>query len=199
MTRTGAARIPASWTFGDLGYRTLGALFLALVAAILGAMPGWKLCFAVWVVLSWLVLGCVIAGAAGLAILAALARNWAAVRGEGRQILCVAVLMLAMLPLGLLSIGVEFASARASLLARAGASARAGGAAIAMTPTSDEDWPIPTSGFVYDRDGVLATPSALRSAASRDDPVVTALTGECVSVRHFFGPYYRWSGRCDGA
>ena len=198
MTRASAAPASTAWTFGDLGYRTMGALFLTLVAAILGAIPGWKLCFAAWVVLSWLVLGCVVVGAAGLAVVATVRRNWAAVRAEGRQVLCVAVLMLAMLPLGLLSIGVEFASARASLLTRADAAVNAGGPAIAMTPTFDEDWPIPTSGFVYDRDGVLAMPPARRPAAWNDDPVVAALSGECVSVRHFFGPYYRWSGRCDG-
>ena len=179
-----------------IGYRTLGALFLALVAAILGAMPGWKLCFAAWLVLSWLLLGCVIAGAAAMAVGAVVRGEWAAMRGEGRQILCVVLLMLAMLPMGLLSIGVEFASAHASLVARADASARAGGLAIAMTPTSDEDWPVPTSGFVYDRDGVLATPPAHRPAAWRGNPVVASLTGECVGVRHFFGPYWRWSGTC---
>ena len=193
---TTSAPSPASP--GGIGYRTLGASFLALVAAILGAMPGWKLCFAAWLVLSWLVLGCVIAGAVALAIAAAVSGEWAAVRAEGRQILCVAVLMLAMRPMGLLSIGVEFASARASLVARADASARAGGPAIAMTPTSDEDWPIPTSGFVYDRDGVMRTPPARRPDAWRSDPVVAALADDCVRMRHFFGPYWRWSGNCDG-
>ena len=189
MAATSSAPLP-------IGYRTLGALFLALVAAILGAMPGWKLCFAAWLVLSWLILGCVIAGAATLAIAAAVRRDWADLRAEGRQVLCIALLMLAMPPLGLLSIGVEFASAHASLVARADASARAGGPAIAMTPASDEDWPVPTSGFVYDRDGVLATPPTRRPDAWRNDPVLASLTGECVGTRHFFGPYWRWSGRC---
>ena len=187
------APLPSPSHRGGIGYRTLGALFLALVAALLGAMPGWKLCFAAWLVLSWLVLGCVIAGAAVLAVAAAVNRNWAAVRVEGRQALCVVVLMLAMPPMGLLSIGVEFASARASLVERADASARAGGPAIAMTPIFSEDWPLPTSGFVYDRDGVLATPAARRPVAWSAHPVVVALTGECVEVRHFFGPYSRWS------
>ena len=195
MATTTSAPSPASP--GGIGYRTLGAAFLALVAAILGAMPGWKLCFATWLALSWLTLGCVIAGAVALAIAAAVNGRWAAVRAEGRQILCVAVLMLAMVPMGLLSIGVEFASAHASLVARADASARAGGPAIAMTPTSDADWPIPTSGFVYDRDGVLRTPPARRSAVWPGDPVVAALSGECVRLRHFFGPYWRWSGDCE--
>jgi hypothetical protein len=157
MAMTTSKLAPASP--GGIGYRTLAALFLALVAAILGAIPGWKLCFAAWLVLSWL--------------------------------------MLAMLPMGLLSMAVEFASAQASLVARADASARAGGPAIAMTPTSDEDWPLPTRGFVYDRDGVLRTPPARRPAAWRADPVVAALTGECVELRHVVGPYYRWSGGCD--
>lgn len=183
---------------GGIGYRTLAALFLALVAAILGAMPGWKLCFAAWLVLSWLMLGGVIAGAVVLAIAAVAGRDWAALRAEGRQIVCVAGLMLTMLPMGLLSMAVEFASAHASLVARADASARAGGPAIAMTPTSDEDWPLPTRGFVYDRDGVLRTPPARRPAAWRADPVVAALTAECVELRHVVGPYYRWSGGCDG-
>ena len=180
-----------------MGSRTRGALFLTLVAAILGAMPGWKTWFAAWVVLSWLALACVILGAAAMAISAALHKDWPALRVEGRQVLNVAVLMLLMLPLGLLSLGVEFASAHASLLARADASARAGGPAIAMTPTADADWPL-NSGFVYDRDGVLSTPPARRPAAWSANPVVIALGGECVDVRHLVGPYYRWNGGCDG-
>jgi hypothetical protein len=192
------APLPSPARGGGIGYRTLGALFLALVAALLGAMPGWKLCFAAWLVVSWLVLGCVIAAAAVLAIAAAVNRDWVAVRVEGRQVLCVVVLMLAMPPMGLLSIGVEFASARAGLVERADASARAGGPAIAMTPTASEDWPMPTSGFVYDRDGVLATPPARRPVAWSRNPVFAGLSGECVNVRHFFGPYYRWSDNCRG-
>ena len=180
-----------------MGLRTVGALFLALVAAILGAMPGWTPCFAAWLVLSWLVLGGVVAAAVAMGTAAALRGHWVAVRVEGRQICNVAVLMLLMLPMGLLSIGVEFASARAGLVARAEASARAGGPAIAMTPAPDEDWPVPASGFVYDRNGVLAQPPARLPADWRANPVVDAMTRPCIEMRHLVGPYYRWRGGCD--
>ena len=178
-----------------MGGRTLFALFLTLVAAILGAMPGWKMCFAAWVVLSWLALGCVILGAAAMAIGAALHKDWPALRVEGRQALNVALLMFAMLPLGGLSLGVEFASAHAGLLARADASARAGGPAIAMA-VSDVDCD-DNRGFAYDRDGALAMSRARRPAAWNSDPVLAALTSEGVAVRHLFGPYYQWSRGCD--
>jgi hypothetical protein len=80
-----------------MGHRTVAALFLALVAAILGAMPGWKMCHAAWLVLSWVALGCVVLSSAFLAI----ARDRVALRAEARQILNVVLLMPAMLPMGL--------------------------------------------------------------------------------------------------
>lgn len=180
-----------------IGHRTLGALFLATVGAILGAVPGWSMCFSAWLVFSWLVLGCVVFSSTLLSVAAAIARDWRSLRVEARQLLNVALLMLAMLPLGMLSIGVEFAFARPGLVARAEASARAGGPAIAMTPASRDDWPLPASGFVYDRDGALAMPWSRRPPAWRDDPVLAALAGECISVSHLGGAYWRWSGGCD--
>lgn len=180
------------------GYRTLAALFLALVAAILGAMPGWKMCFAAWLVLSWVVLGCIVLSSVFLAMFAAMGLDFAALRAEGRQILNVVLLMLAMLPLGWLSVGVEFAQARADLRAQADASARAGGPRLAMTSRSDADWPLPASGFIYDADAVLARPAAPRPAAWNDSPVMAALAGDCLTATHLVGPWYRWSSGCDG-
>ena len=187
---------PVPWH--GIGHRTLTALFMALVAAILGAMPGWQMCFAAWLVLSWLVLGGVVLSSAILAIAAVIRQDGAALRFEGRQILNVGLLMLAMLPMGLLSLGVEFAQAQASLRAQADASARAGGPRLAMTAASEADWPMPTAGFVYDVDDALGRPVARRPAAWNDSPVMMALSGECITVTHLVGHYYRWSSGCDG-
>ena len=181
-----------------IGYRTLAALFLALVAAILGAMPGWKMCFVAWLVLSWGALGCVLLASAWLAMFTAMRLDFAALRADGRQVLNVVLLMLAMLPMGWLSTGVEFAQARASLRAQADASARAGGPRLAMTPISSADWPMPGSGFVYDADGALARPPSRRPATWNDSAVVIALAGECVTVTHLVGAWYRWNNACDG-
>lgn len=181
-----------------IGHRTLGALFLAMVGAILGAVPGWSMCFSAWLVFSWLVLGCVVFSSTLLSVAAAVARDWRSLRVEARQLLNVALLMLAMLPLGMLSIGVEFAFARPGLVARAEASARAGGPAIAMTPASRDDWPMPEHGFIYDRQGLVAMPPSQRAAAWRDDPVLTAMASECVTLSHLGGAYWRWSVGCDG-
>jgi hypothetical protein len=191
------AATPAQMASRGIGHRTLAALFLALVAAILGAMPGWKMCFAAWLVLSWLVLSGVLLSSAFLAIAAVVGQDHAALRGEGRQIFNVVLLMLAMVPMGLLSTGVEFAQSRTGLRAQADASARAGGPRLAMTPASDADWPMPTAGFVYDVDGALSRPPSRRPAAWNDSPVLMALSGECITVTHFVGHYYRWSSGCD--
>ena len=96
-----------------IGGRTLAALFLALVAAILGAVPGWKPCYAAWLVFSRGVLGCIVPASALLAMFAAMGLDCARVRHEGRQLLNVVVLlMLAMLPMAILSTCVELAQAR---------------------------------------------------------------------------------------
>jgi hypothetical protein len=194
VTATARAPTPSR----GIGYRTTGALFLALVAAILGAMPGWKMCFAAWLALSWVVLGCVVMSSAFLAMFAAMSLDFAALRGEGRQILNLVLLMLVMLPMGWLSTGVEFAQARPVLQAQADVSARAGGPRLAMTPASDADWPMPTAGFVYDVDGALSRPVSRRPAAWNDSPVLAALTSECITVTRFVGDYYRWSSACGG-
>ena len=192
------AATPAPVPPRGIGHRTLTALFLALVAAILGAMPGWKMYFAAWLVLSWLVLAGVVLSSVALAIAAVVGQDHAALRAEGRQIFNVGLLMLAMVPMGLLSTGVEFAQARASLRAQADASARAGGPRLAMTPASDADWPMPTTGFVYDVEDALGKPAARRPAAWNASPVLAALSGECITVSHFVGHYYRWSSSCGG-
>jgi len=189
---------PAPTPSRGIGHRTTAALFMALVAAILGAMPGWKICFAAWLVLSWVGLGCVVMSSAFLAMFAAMGLDFAALRAHGRQILNVVLLMLAMLPMGWLSVGVELAQARADLRARADVSARAGGPRLAMTPASNADWPMQTAGFVYDVDGALGRPASRRPAAWNASPVLAALTGECVTVTPFVGPYYRWSSDCGG-
>ena len=182
-----------------LGWRTVLALFLACVAAILGAVPGWSVCFAVWLVVSWLILGAVVLSTIGLALVAAVSQAWATLRTEARQVVVVMLLMLAMLPMGLESRWVEFAELRAGLQARADASARADGPRLAMTSISGEDWQMSSSGFVYDPDGVIARPQSSRPAAWNDNPVLSALSSpECFSVMPFFGSYYRWSNACDG-
>ena len=182
-----------------LGWRTVLALFLACVAAILGAVPGWSVCFAVWLVVSWLVLGAVVLSTTGLVLVAVFSRAWARLRTETRQLVVVMLLMLAMFPMGLESRWVEFAEVRAGLQAHADASARAGGPRLAMTSISGEDWPMPGSGFVYDPDGVIATPESRRPAAWKDNPALAALSSrECFSVTPFVGSYYRWSNACDG-
>ena len=182
-----------------IGWRTRAALFLALVGAILGAVPGWTLCFAAWLVLSWLVLGCVVVLSMFLVFAAMIRNNRVALRTEGRQVLSVVVLMFAMLPMGMLSTGVEFAQARADLRERADASARAGGPRLAMTPIAYSDWLVTGSGFVYDPGGELAKPASSHPAAWKGNPVLAELTDGCLTMTHFIGAYSRWSNACDGS
>jgi len=192
VTTTGPLAVPGR----GIGVRTLAALFLALVAAILGATPGWKMCYAAWLVLSWAALGCVLVASAFVAMLRTMALDFAALRAEGRQILNVGLLMLAMLPMAWLSTLVEFVQARPILRAQADASARLGGPRLAMT-ASEAEWPLSNDGFVYDVDETLRKPPSQRPAAWADNPALVTLSGECVAVTHLVGHYYRWSAGCS--
>ena len=160
-----------------LGARLVVALFLAAVCLILGAVPGWTMCFAAWLVGCWLLLVVVQVTTLGLALAAVVRRAWATLRGELRQFAGVALVMLAMLPMGMASTWVELAESRAGLHARAAASARAGGPRLSMTPQSLESLP-DGEVFVYDPDGVLALPPDRRPAAAAPMPRSTpAITG----------------------
>lgn len=179
-----------------LGARLVVALFLAAVCLILGAVPGWTMCFAAWLVGCWLLLVVVQVTTLGLALAAVVRRAWATLRGELRQFAGVALVMLAMLPMGMASTWVELAESRAGLHARAEASARAGGPRLSMTPLSSLESLPDGEVFVYDPDDVLALPPDRRPAAWNSDPVVAAVTGDCRGIRHFVGPYYRWNTDC---
>ncbi len=179
-----------------LGARFAVALFLATVGLILGAVPGWTMCFAVWLVACWLLLLVVQVTTLGLALAAVVRRSWDTLSGELRQFAGVALVMLAMLPMGMASTWVELAESRAGLRARADVSARAGGPRLSMTPQSSLESLPDGEIFVYDPDGVLALPPDRRPAAWNSDPVVTAITDDCRGIRHFVGPYYRWNTGC---
>ena len=181
-----------------LGWRTVGALFAACVGLMLGAVPGWTMCFAAWLVVSWLVL-CPVFLATLLAVARlAIVRRWSAWRAELRQLASVGVLLLAMLPMYQVSTWVELAQVRGGLRARAAASARAGGPRVATTPMASLDALPDGEGFVYDPDGVLAMSPERRPAAWNSDPVVLFVTNDCRGIRHFVGQYYRWNNACDG-
>jgi hypothetical protein len=177
-----------------LRWRTVLALFLALVGAILGTVPGWSACFAVWLAVSWLILMPMALWIASLSMAALASGRWSTARGEGLQLAAVLLLMLAMLPMALEQRWVELAIARSGLQSRAAASARSGGPRLAMTPAMGAK--AADAGFVYDPDGVLSRPPQARPAAWNDDPVVTSLAGECFAVTHFAGPFYYWANAC---
>ena len=172
-----------------------GAMFCALVAAILGAVPGWTMCFACWVVLSWLMLGWIVPLSALLALRSLFCRRWAELWLHVRRALGIAAVMLGILPLGMLADLVSLAECRADLVARADASARAGGPRLAMT---SDDGTMEATGFVYDPGHALAQPVGIAHPAWRDDPALKSLSGGCLSVSHFAGDYYRWRNACDG-
>jgi hypothetical protein len=173
---------------------TLLGLFMTLVAAMLAAVPGWGLCYGVWVAFSWLVLGVVVLGAAALLVVLLVRREWPQSIDIGRQAVAV-LLCMGLLPLmGPLSTWVELAWTHGDLAARAQASARSGGPRLAM---QSEDGGLEPGGIFYDPDGEIAKPVAARSAAWRDSRDGKFLDDECVGIRHLVGAYYRWQGACD--
>ena len=178
-----------------LGPGAAAAMFCALVAAILGAVPGWTMCFAAWVVLSWLMLGWIVPLSALLALRSLFFRRWAELWMHMRRALGIAAVMLGILPLGMLADLVSLAGCRADLVARADASARAGGPRLAMT---SDDGTTEATGFVYDPERALAQPAGIAHPVWRDDPALKSLSGGCLSASHFVGDYYRWRNACDG-
>jgi hypothetical protein len=172
---------------------TLLGLFMTLVAAMLAAVPGWGLCYAVWVAFSWLVLGVVMLGAAVLLVVHVVRRERPQLIDIGRQTVAV-LLCIGVLPLmGSLSTWVELAWTHGDLAARAEVSARSGGPRLAM---QGEDGGLEPGGLFYDPDGEIAKPVPARSAAWRNSRDGQFLDGECVGSRHLIGAYYRWEGDC---
>jgi hypothetical protein len=179
-----------------LRLRSTGALFVALVAAILGSMPGWWLTFLAWTVPCWLVLACVTLWTLVLLACAALRRDRIALRAECRQFLEL-VLVLAITPwLGRLSIGVELAQVRPELIASAEASVRSGGPRLALWSEVEED--VPDHGILYDGSREIDRPPLRRSAAWTSSATGRFLADDCVSTSHLVGPWYRWSKVCGG-
>ena len=79
---------------------TLAAVFLLMVGAILGSVPGWQPCFLAWKVLSWFAL-------ASIAVVSLCDGLTELTRGDlvragaqGRQVLCMLVAAAALSPLG---------------------------------------------------------------------------------------------------
>ena len=177
------------------GPRVATALFMALVAAILGIVPGWTTCSGCWVLFAWLVLACIVAGSLALAIAALVGGDWPTLRFEGRQASSVALLMLAMVPLHDLHAWSDLIISGPELLARADASARAGGPPLSMTVDAPDAQGM-RSGLAYDRQGIIA-PRFRQAVSWRDDPVVVALSGDCIVERHLIGPWYRWEDDCE--
>jgi hypothetical protein len=172
---------------------TLLGLFMTLVAAMLAAVPGWSMCYAVWVAFSWLVLGVVVLGAAVLLVVCVLQREWPQLIDTGRQTGAV-LLFIGVLPLmGGLSTWVELAWAHGDLAARAEVSMRGGGPRLAM---QREDGTWEPGGIFYDPDGESLKPLAARSAAWRESADGKFLDGECVGTHHLVGAFYRWQGDC---
>ena len=194
VDRAGAALPPES-PRRLLGARTVVALFVTLVTAILGSVRGWQLCASCWLVFGWLVLACVVAASLALVVTALVGADWPMLRAEGRQVLVVAALMLAMLPLRDLVDWLEVVASGPALRARADASMRGGGPCIAMTSHSSDGLSA-RGGLVYDPAGVIA-PRFREAAGWRDDPVVATLSGDCIVEHHLGGPWYRWSEDCD--
>jgi hypothetical protein len=172
---------------------TLLGLFMTLVAAMLAAVPGWGLCYCVWVAFSWLVLGVVVLGAAALMVVKLVRRDWPPLIDVGRQTLAV-LLCMGVLPLmGELSTWVELAWSHGDLVARAEASARNGGPRLA-TMMEERVWF--SGGIVYDPGAEIEKPASERSPAWRYSLEGQRLAGECISTSHLVGPYYRWEEAC---
>ena len=176
------------------GPATLLGLFMTLVAAMLAAVPGWGLCYAAWVALSWLVLGVVALGATVLLVALLVRRQWPQSIDIGRQAVAVLLCMVVLPLMGPLSTWVELAWTHGDLAARAQASARAGGPRLAML---SEDGGLEPGGIFYDPDGEIARSLPARSTAWRDSRDGKFLDDECVGTRHLVGAYYRWRGACD--
>ena len=168
-------------------------LFMTLVAAMLAAVPGWGLCYGVWVAFSWLVLGVVMLGAAALLVVKLVRRDRPQLIEIGRQTLAV-LLCMGVLPLmGGLSTWVELAWSHGDLFARAEASVRSGGPRLA---TMTEERIGPPGGIAYDPGAEIEKPPAGRSPAWRNSPEGQRLDVECIRTSHLVGAYYRWEDTC---
>ena len=172
---------------------TLLGLFMTLVAAMLAAVPGWGLCYAVWVAFSWLVLGVVMLGAAVLLAVLLVRRKWPQLIEVGRQTVAVLICMGVLPLMGRLSTWVELAWSHGDLCARAEASVRSGGPRLA---TMLEERIGPPGGIAYDPAAQIEKPAATRSPTWRNSPEGQRLDGECIRTSHLVGAYYRWEDTC---
>jgi hypothetical protein len=169
---------------------TFIALFVLAVGVVLASVPGWRSVEFAWQAVGCLVLALLILPRLAMAMLHVVRGDWPRLRGDALQALVLAS-SVALIPcLSRLSDWVELIQARSSLSAQAQAAARSGGVPIAWDGAG---WP--ASGTLYDRTREVDKPWSQRSAAWRSTPFGAKL-GECVSVRHLVGPWYRWSDAC---
>lgn len=176
--------------------RTWFALLLLLlsVGAVLGGVPGWRLVFASWMVLSWFLLACVIVSSLLYALGHAIVRAWAAMRielGQAGWLLLAACVFPAMFEL---QSWVDLVASRTQLQQEADFAARAGSARFAVSHIHDGG---SQGGTVYDPTGEIAKPVSQRSERWHERVAVRFwLDQDCLEIRHLVGPYYHWSSPC---
>jgi len=174
--------------------RTWFALLLLAAGALLAGVPGWRMVFAAWMVLSWLLLACVIVSSLLYALGHAIERAWAPMRidlGQAARLLLAACVFPAMFEL---QSWVDLVASRTQLQQEADFAARAGAARFAVSHIYDGG---SQGGTVYDPTGEIAKPVAQRSGRWHDRVAVRFfLDQDCLEIRHLVGPYYHWSSPC---
>lgn len=174
--------------------RTWFALLLLAAGAVLAGVPGWRIVFASWMVLSWFLLACVIVSSLLYALGHAIERAWAAMRielGQAGWLLLAACVFPAMFDL---QCWVDLVASRTQLLQEADSAARAGLARFAVSHLYEG---AVQDGTVYDPTGEIAKPAAQRSQRWHVHASMSPWLGQdCLEIRHLVGPYYHWSRSC---
>ena len=191
-------RAVQAWPGPARGVRvsTVGALFLLAVGSILGAVPGWEMCFAAWAALSWLALLPTVMTLCGIA-----AWRFACGRGRAalRELAQAAAMLLAMAafwPLHYLAHGVVIAGVFAELKAEAVALPNDGMPRFAWREFNESGYG--HEGYAYDPSGQIVRPRESRSAAWERRVAGTLFAGKCWSASHVVGSYYEWGNNgCD--
>lgn len=171
---------------------TLAAAFLLAVGLILGAVPGWELCFAAWAVLAVLTLVATALALLGFAAWQLCRKRGGLAMRELAQAGCIVLAMAAFWPMHFLSGYVILAGMASELKDEAAAMPSDGEPRFAWRAADERGGG--QGGFAYDPSGQIVRPPGLRSASweHRVAGTVFASAGECWSAEHVVGPWYRW-------
>lgn len=172
-------------------HSTIMALFVMAVGLILGALPGWEMCFAAWAVLGGFILLGTAVGLFWCSVYKACSGCWPAALRDLAQIVVMVVATALFWPMHYLSRVVAAAGVFSELTDAAAALPNDGGPRFTWRETNENDYG--HDGFAYDSSDEILKQAADRSAAWRRRVDGTPFAGKCWSAERVTGHFYRWN------